>query len=408
MRLIFLNKKIMPYLYTSILATSLLGSLFSNALIGLSMGLILLASALSFSKYNLILEPFFPDIRQELWAMLPLFIGTLFGILISEDLKEGWKQGRSSLQFCFIPLFCVCVKYIDLRKILYLLLLALSVEFGIGLFHAWEHGGFDFRFYGFRPFGTDAQFCLLTLIFCIFLLKIKQFKSWAVYGVLLSSVFMMLTQTRQTFICFVILLPFLLYKKKYRKQKYFGIVLATGVALISLFAFVADKRLTPSHIIQKITDEASKDNASSSMGTRYELWRASFVSLSETNGLGTGYGDFKKDLFLYMEEGKIAKDINTTLHLHSIYLHPLMCGGILGLLGITISLIWLIVVLVKRIFNSDNPSYQFKLYLILTLVLTGIVDAHLEDSAKIFSYAFFWGIAPLLDSAPLKELNPGN
>lgn len=368
------------------------GVFFSTALLGFGFGLL---PPILFYFYVLKKEPLpacFNESKRDFIAVLPMAAAVIYGILISSDLKEGWSDGKSALQLSFIAVYFLAAQYLKSRMLLMLLLLVLGIEFSISFYNYAVEDDPNFRFHGMRPFGTDAFFCMLFFLSAVFLFFQGYQKRICALCAMVSFAFMLLTQNRAMLIGSAILLTAMLIFGKMKNKK-IGCVLLLALMGMAIFNPFNQSLKRSIMALNDAVTELEPEHSGSSMGTRYYLWKASWISLKETKGMGTGYGDYRNDLVRYQKEGLLPDDLNTLLHTHSIYLHPLMCAGIPGLLGIIITLAMLAYTQIKNFSRTGDHGYLLKIVLIVSVALTGIVDAHFEDGNKIFSLALFWALA---------------
>lgn len=374
-----------------------MGVLFSNALIGLSVAVVLLWFVKNIFQGQ---SNFTESIRKEkycFYIVIPFVLSTLYGILISDELIIGWKEGRSSLQLIFLPCFAVLFKDLKLKGVTIFILMTLMVEFAWAWWNYLEIGGEDFRFHGKRPFGTDSLYCLVCTLSFTYLYSRKLVGHVGLWIAVVSLIFMILTQNRATGLVYVFLLPFVLFGLPLQKiLRSLILIFAVLLIVIAVPSNQGMQRIWKS--FETSIEEIDENLSHTSMGTRYQLWKASFYSIKDTNGFGTGYGDFKHDLKKYQKDQVIADDLNTLLHLHSIYLHPLMCAGILGILGVLWFLFALLWSQIKRI-SIQKHTAKLRALLLASFILTGLTDAHFEDSAKVFTFLLYWGLFSILEKS---------
>lgn len=377
-----------------LLSANILAAMTSTALLGLTKGLVMLYAIFATlgrrwpggeeGRKNL----------RDLACLLPFAAGLAWGVFISEDLANGLKEARTPLQFCLLPLFAELARRASRLNILAATVLAGGIELGRALYNASMTRGFTERLFGYRHPNMDGVFCMLFVLFAVyFLVRERGGMSllWAA-GIVLFLPLLVLTQSRASAITLVLLLPLVLWGAE-RSLLLIRLPLLAAFAALVLFAAPPDARERLFGSFSTAVSESSPMKSGTSMGTRYQLWKAALISFSETRGLGTGFGDYHNDLDRYRREGRIAPDIINDLDCHSIYLQALMCGGMLSLGGLMASLGLLIFRGFRRSGGINAAGTRLRLLVLLALMIPGLTDSYLDRSVFIFIYLHFWAVA---------------
>jgi len=371
-----------------ITTTLIVGIFLSQALIAFSEALVVIY----FFKYV------FPKINKAWFSseegkdfktILVLNAATIYGMLISTNLSNGWKVGKSSLHIILMPLINHFIKVLSFDKSWLILKVVFTIECSIAVYNAVSSGNYQMRHHGLLYCGIDGLFSSALFVFIIFKISHFQIHKFDRLVAFMALSFVLLSQSRAAFISLLILTPICLFRSEIK----FKVILTVVVIFCASF-------LIPQKYITYMTDSihtAKKEyvdaNKYSSIGGRFELWKAAYISIIETKGVGTGYGDFHNDLDLFIESGKI-NPISNKMHLHNIFLHPLMCAGILGLLAI----VYTLVSLFCNQWQKNSKGYKLRCIIILHIVLTGMFDAHFEHSRKILFYCILWSLCAVLEN----------
>lgn len=316
--------------------------------------------------------------------LLPLALGVFWGILISDNLQLGFREGRSALMLLLLPFLSAYFRPLRGVPLAWLGLGILLVEFSFAA-HRASIVGIEHRWGGTVYTGTDGYFSSVFALWFLVLFLKKRERLASGTGFLLAVVFMGLTQSRGPILFSMLLLPLILFLESRHKTK----ILLLVVFFIAAFFVFLPERASKRILNIPQTFMGQRDVSTSSIGTRLELWSAGLRAAKETRGMGTGYGDFKSDLNRYQKTG-VMPEVNTKLHLHSIYLHSLMCAGIPGLTGLLVTLFLFILWKATVYFRRHSIEALGHLMLLSHLALNGLFDAHLEDGQKVYLFSFFW------------------
>lgn len=323
------------------------------------------------------------------WILLvsisPFILSVIYGVCISSDFSNGWKEGKSSLHILMLPAIFSLMNKTGFRKCYIIFQLCFYIEFIWAIYNRTQGFGLD-RIHGKLYTGTDGLFVSIVFLIAVHQLihKKRGFENGSL--AFCSFIFLILTKSRAPALACLILLPFMfiIYRVSIKKV----VLLMLPLALSMLFVPKEAIRYF-SNAAQTAMAESAEGQNMTSMGGRYQLWKASYISIKETNGIGTGYGDFKQDIENYINQGLI-KPMQNHMHVHSLYLHALFCSGIIGLLGILITG-YLILQKVNIYFEKPILIYVIAGH----FLITGLFDAHFEHSKKIIFYSFCFCLACL-------------
>lgn len=122
-----------------------------------------------------------------------------------------------------------------------------------------------------------------------------------------------------------------------------GVVIAGLIAVVGLGALVWNSEQFQEgveHGMQDLESFAKNPSGSTSWGIRINLWRNSFILLSEHPILGSGLGDFQNDMKEMVEDGRSwSPAVANYGHAHSIYIDALAKMGILGFVTMVITML---------------------------------------------------------------------
>lgn len=379
----------------AIITTALIVGIFlSQALIAFAEGL----TVIYFFKYvcpKVNKSWFSGEEGKDFKSILVLNIVTVYGMLISSNISNGWKVGKSSLHIVLMPLINHFVKILSFDKTWLILKIVFLAECSFALYNAINSGNYQMRHHGLLYCGIDGLFSSALFIFIIFKISHYHIHKFDRLIAFLAFSFVLLSQSRAAFIAVLILTPICLFRSEIKFK-----VITSVLIIFCVMFFMPQKYITyMTDSIHTAKKEYKDSNKLSSIGGRFELWKAAYISIVETKGVGTGYGDFHKDLDDFIDTGKIGTIANK-MHLHNIFLQPLMCAGVLGLIGI----IYTLASLFYYQWIKKSNAYKLRCIIILHIVLTGMFDAHFEHSRKILFYCILWSLCAVLESSNIEKI----
>jgi len=384
-----MHKRILLFIFTMLVT----GIFFSQALFALAevcmvvYFLVVLAKKANWDWFK-------SDEGKDFKAILVMNFTTMYGMLISSNLLNGWKMGKSSLHIILIPLVNYVVKKVSFDKCWMIFKFVFLVECMFAVYFVIQRGELNTRVHGILYYGTDGLFASIIFIFIIFRIAHLKVQRSDIFVVILAFIFVVLSQSRAPFLTMILLTPLCILKSKIKLK-----ALICFVMLLLLMFMLPDKyHKYMTDVLKTAKTEISEPEKMSSIGGRIELWKATIMSVKQTKGVGTGYGDYLHDLNKMIKDGSIHP-IQNTMHAHNIFLHPLMCAGIIGFIGVC----YLLTRLFWNQWKKDSLMLKFRCILILHLILTGLFDAHFEHSKKILFYALFWALCEVMVKPPVEK-----
>jgi O-antigen ligase len=133
-------------------------------------------------------------------------------------------------------------------------------------------------------------------------------------------------------------------------------------------------------------------NPYSSVGYRFELWKASFYAFLEKPILGWGWTNFDMAQEFVMNNGEIAR-IRHFGHPHNQYFLFLVETGLVGLLTLLAFMLWPFIVSIRYIKKSTQLNSTVYLAVLVMIVTESILEFSLTDdsfSQKYFIFVFLF------------------
>ncbi len=319
--------------------------------------------------------------RYFLICILPWILGVAWGILVSSDWELGWREGRSSLQILILPAVVAASRSLTSRSLSISMIGCLLLELlwaTVREFHLQfpaEH-----RWHGHLYEGTDGLFTSLICLVCIYQACTQKKKIWWFSLAAVALGFCLLTRSRAPFYALFILIPLLILLLYRNRNAWLGAGLL--VIILAIAAPFFSQRFYS--VLSDAWQQRNVEHSRESIGNRYQLWKGAMLIFWDSNGLGTGYGDFKRDLQILQSTQQIG-ELENTMHAHSIYFHSLMCAGIPGIIGLGFS----IVLIIRGLWRLRHTKGVVLAGVVLIhFLLTGAFDAHFEHSEKVLFYLF--------------------
>ena len=122
-----------------------------------------------------------------------------------------------------------------------------------------------------------------------------------------------------------------LYLYRYKRQYFWWLIGAVVLAVLAVFVFW--ERLPVGSRIQQTLNSIHaymNGNPHTSLGYRFEMWKAAWMAFMEKPLFGWGFGNFDKFFLEYLREGLVAGKATGWGHAHNDYLFVLSELGIVG------------------------------------------------------------------------------
>jgi O-antigen ligase len=184
-------------------------------------------------------------------------------------------------------------------------------------------------------------------------------------------------------ICALIIVWFLMKKKKEMKLSLTVTFIVIGTFILFLFLFPAS--INRFNTAKKSIEDTHIPNSQKTEGSvaRLMVWKSSLEVIKENFLFGVGTGDVKTELIKKYEEKGILQALKENLNAHSQYLQTFIALGFVGF----------ILLLSCLVFPSIHAFNKGNILIILFIALFAfhiLVESMLERQAGVVFFAFFY------------------
>ena len=135
---------------------------------------------------------------------------------------------------------------------------------------------------------------------------------------------------------------------------------------------------------------STKENIDTSIGTRFQLWHASWLLFKEHPFVGVGQQNYSQEMQKLVERKIIIKQATRFDHSHNEILYKMMTQGLVGLFGILLIYLVPAYYFVKELGHGDHEikaSALMGLCVCVGYMIFGLVDVMLNYKAPINFYS---------------------
>jgi len=159
-------------------------------------------------------------------------------------------------------------------------------------------------------------------------------------------------------------------------------------------SFQIDRTITS---LQQYEDsDINSYKRATSVGTRFEMWQASWKMFLDNPVMGVGWGHYLEQAQLQVDQGLRNRSAATFDHPHSEYFSVLAYGGILGFLALILmflTLTWLFVKYIKQGETADIRRLALAgLVLVVAYMAFGLSEPMLLRSRSVNFFAFYLAV----------------
>lgn len=142
-----------------------------------------------------------------------------------------------------------------------------------------------------------------------------------------------------------------------------------------------------------INSDINSPHRSTSVGTRFEMWQASISIFQQHPLAGVGWGNYKKNASLLVQQGLRNESAAAFEHPHNQFLSALVKGGLLSFFSLILLFGILSIYFIKKISRGKNSDVR-QLALAGLVLVTGFVffgqsEAIFERTRPISFFAFY-------------------
>ena len=310
---------------------------------GQNIPMVLMVVALLYMIYFFASKQHWKLTTDEKWLIGCFFFyfGTFLFALYFHDGRA--KELDRPIRFIFmLPILLLLVKH-QIR----FMVLALSIAIGAtisGIFACYQR--FILHDYAafmqiFQIQGGDIAMSLgmFSLVLALYFAQEKKYLFMLIgfLGTFSGMLGSFLSTARGGWICLPVVIPFIffIYRKNFSK-KFFISVLAFICLGITLIASDPNSKVIQrfDYAIYDIKVYFNDNNANTSVGQRFDMWKSALLMAKEKPFLGVGQKNIIPKKTEYAKQGLITKTVVKYSYMHNQYLDALSKRGILGLLGL--------------------------------------------------------------------------
>jgi len=234
------------------------------------------------------------------------------------------------------------------------------------------------------PYATfSASISALTFYYLLQCKSIKSSLIWLL-SFLVAIMPLLYSQSRGLWFALAVITVIIVIRSFLVNKK--SIIFLLPLILVSSFAvFLSYEKIADR--IEKTQVEIAKiqeGNLTSSIGLRWQMWKAGTILISESPiiGLGKNNIDYKKKL---SEQGVISEAAVHFTHYHNQFLNELVKYGFIGLTLLLVAIIYPLYCL-----NKNNNSHTWPGFIIIsTFILASLTDVPFQHAQTITFYFIF-------------------
>ncbi len=246
---------------------------------------------------------------------------------------------------------------------------------------------------------------VLVIMFCFELvLKARTNKNLFLKGgaILMTFSLIVLSGTRMAILSTVIVSIVYILASFNKKRRLISLVVLIGVLSTSIYTSkTLQNRLTQT---QNAISLARKGELKTSIGYRFEMWKAAFNIGWENPILGAGSEGHIKERSRIIKKGVVIPEISKFVQYHNVFLDSFAKRGLLGALGASFLLFIPFFYFFRKVFffnlNEERRRDIFGLIVFLAFILFALTDSFLESNyvVRISMFMFFVGMATFKSS----------
>ncbi|WP_456371486.1 O-antigen ligase family protein [Thermodesulfatator atlanticus] len=337
-------------------------------------------------------------------AILPLLIVCLLSIFYSSDLSEAWGRTSNILNLFLISLIISFIvekcnmKSYHLLLFFIVSLLALSI---IGYLQVFLFNSMPLK--PFRPLGMHHIWFanLLSMgiyISFVLILNLKRLSlPWFIATLLLLFIFLafcsiIFSTCRGAWLA-LLATSFSSFFLFLRRKKIALVISLVFILFLSVAIYNSSQtiRIRISQAINDI-EQYRKGHVSTSIGSRFLMWKASWKIFKESPLFGVGIGDYNLAIKNLVKEKEIPDFISRYNQPHSVYFFLLATTGIIGLFSFLWMFFYIIIVSLHQIIYRKKFHLSWICFLITVhLLIASFFDTLFFIYTIACAYGFILG-----------------
>jgi len=338
-----------------------------------------------------------------------LLIGVSILVSLIKGMDAGvWKTaGRFSFILMSIPLYFVFKTYLIKTRYIWWAIVVAVVLCGIAAIYEYNFGAIynshsmhsDRAKAGVHPIHFADIVLSMTMMVVAASTSLKKVNIKVVLAVILIFILgisaVILSMSRGAWAMIPVFAVFMAWVIKSKvPQRYFYSGIAAFLMLSVLFYLVPSTGIKSrvDQTIHNVVKYSPAEKSQSSIGSRFEMWKAGWILFKENPVVGVGWGNYKQEAQLLVDKGIVSPVAARYTHPHSQYVSALASGGIIMfviLFFVFILPFKLFLDLYKSKVEEANPYALSGMVLILGFMVFALSATVFERSIPVSFYAFY-------------------
>ena len=338
----------------------------------------------------LLVLPKYSQVSKAEWTWIALtavlFVSIVPSYFFSENSSKADREMERLVKWIFLPgvvaFICTRAKANLNVKIFMLSLFVLSLLSGLmGLYDLRQgnaprnllHGNY-----------ICAGFIYASLMCCLlpFCFK-KHYQFIAIASFSLTSIALLATETRGAWLVILLLMPiYVIYKLCVNSDfdlKLKAVLFASFIAVSSITVQldVFQQRLSEAVSDIELYIESPETQATTSLGTRFEIFHAGFGMIKDYPWFGVGLGDIGLHFYKYDRFGQVSKfwkDPRPAPNMHNELINHAVTKGLISTAVYLLLFVFLAIYFIKRHRGTDNQALlsEIGLLFISSILIEGL------------------------------------
>ena len=156
------------------------------------------------------------------------------------------------------------------------------------------------------------------------------------------------------------------------------------------------------------SQNVNDDERLTSVGARFEMWRAAGIIFLEKPLVGSGWGSYSEKAQVLVDAGLVNSKVSKFYHPHNQYISALAKGGLLGIAAVIVLFLFPAIIFLKVLRDSSDPNRHrlalAGLILIIGFVSFGFTESILERSKPIIFFSFYIAVFMALVQKKRKKI----
>jgi O-antigen ligase len=331
--------------------------------------------------------------KPSFWISSFLILLTLYGLLYTSDMRAGRQAVEAQLTLLVFPIIFSELGISDFEfklfkrfYILFFLALCLFLEFRIIIMMIESSYNFTDNFFSYEYTYENLTgeyivqpvylgiYIVLANIFCLTAINNKLGKSEAIISLMIllfNTFFLFQLGARSAILQNLLLIgSYTMYLFYIRKKILVGIFVIISIAGVIgvLYAFSGFTRLRVQGALTEIT---SKNLQKEDPKSRMVIWPCALEVIQNNWILGVGTGDSESKLMDSYKKHNLIELYESKLNAHNQYLTIIMRHGLLGVLGILVSIVLPMVIYCR---NKNIEAFLFTVLIAIFFLTENVLS----------------------------------